>query len=305
MDPTASPAIPHIAVCVCTFKRPDLLARLLSMLEVQQTDGRFSFSLVVIDNDASGSAEGVVEEFQGVSNLKVCYSIEPIQSISLARNRAVRLAKGQFLAFIDDDELPPKDWLLALFNGCLKFNADGVLGPVKPRFENPPPDWVVRGGFYDRPSYPTGFFIDWRKGRTGNVLLKMEVFNGIGEPFDPKFVTGEDQDFFRRVIERGHRFVWCEEALAYETVPSIRWSRSFMLRRALLRGKISIRHCGLSGLDVLKSFLAVPAYCAFLPFTLISGEHAFMKYLVKICDHTGRILAVLKLNPIGEKYVTE
>src|SRR5205085_902502 len=103
-------------------------------------------------------------------------------------------------------------------------------------------DWVVKGNFYDRASYPTGFVIDWKKGRTGNVLLKRHLFDADTPPFRPEFVTGEDQDFFGRMIDKGYVFIWCHEALAYETVPPIRWKRTFMLRRALLQGATSLVH---------------------------------------------------------------
>src|SRR6185503_18570005 len=109
---------------------------------------------------------------------------------------------------------------------CQRYGVDGTLGPVKPYFEETPPDWVVKGKFYDRPTYPTGLVIDWRKGRTGNTLLKRGLVAGAEAPFRPDFLTGEDQDFFRRMIERGHRFVWCNEAVAYEIVPPLRWRRS-------------------------------------------------------------------------------
>ena len=68
------------------------------------------------------------------------------------------------------------------------------------------------------------------------------MFAGDAQPFRPEFLTGEDQDFFRRMIDRGHVFVWCDEAVAYEVVPPVRWRRTFMLRRALLRGRISLLH---------------------------------------------------------------
>src|ERR1051325_8420557 len=88
--------------------------------------------------------------------------VEPRQNIALARNMAVANAKGDFIAFIDDDELPGGEWLLTLFSAYQQYGVDGVLGPVKPRFDEPPPKWVVDGRFCERPSYPTGFVIDWR-----------------------------------------------------------------------------------------------------------------------------------------------
>jgi succinoglycan biosynthesis protein ExoM len=294
----------HICLCICTFKRPEYLKRLLEDLSDQDTEGLFTYSIVVVDNDRSESAKSVVSAFGAASKVPVRYCVEPQQNIALARNQAVANTEGNFVAFIDDDEFPTKHWLLTLFKACRKYGVDGVLGPVKPHFGKDTPKWVVKGKFYDRPSYPTGFVIDWGKGRTGNVLLKKKIFEGEEQPFRPEFLSGEDQDFFRRMIEKGHVFIWCEEAVAYEYVPEIRWKRSFMLKRALLRGKARIFHPTFGAGEIAKSVLAVPVYTVALPVALVLGQDKFMVVLVKLCDHLGKCLAVLGINPIRDPYVT-
>jgi len=278
---------------------------LLKELLCQKTNGAFTFSIVVVDNDYLKSAEPVVTEFATAITIPIRYCLEVRQNISLARNKAIENAQGEYIAFIDDDEFPTECWLLNLFNALNQYGVDGVLGPVKPHFAEKPPTWVVRGRFYDRPSYPTGFVIDWRKGRTGNVLFKKQILASVPQLFRPEFRTGEDQDFFRRLIEKGHVFVWCHEALAYEVVPPARWRRAFMLKRALLRGSASRLHATFGPRDVFKSLIAVPVYALAVPFALILGHGWYMTPLVKLCDHLGRLLAVLGGNPIRDQYVTE
>ena len=295
----------HIAVCICTFKRPELLRRLLNKLGGQETKGKFTFSIVVVDNDHAESAKRVIEEFMAASPTRVTYCVEPRQSIALARNKAIANAEGDFIAFVDDDEFPIPSWLLTLFEACHQYKVDGVLGPVKPHYDQAPPAWVIKGKFHERETYPTGFVIDWRKGRTGNVLLRRQVFEGCEQPFNPEFRTGEDQEFFHRVIEKGHVFIWCNEAVAYEVVPPIRWKRTFMLRKALLRGAIEPQTPGFGFRNVAKSLIAVPVYVMALPFALIVGQDKLMSLLVRLCDHAGRLLAVVGINPIAEQYITE
>ncbi len=295
----------HISVCICTYKRPRFLTRLLEELGRQNTEGLFTFDIVVADNDRLESAKHIVNQFVATSPIPAIYCVQPQQNISLTRNKALEHAKGDYIAFIDDDQFPIKDWLLILYKTCKGRNVDGVLGPVKPFFEETPPKWVIKGGFCERATYSTGFIIDWRKGRTGNVLFQKKILEGIGEPFKPEFLTGEDQDFFRRMIEKGHVFIWCNEALAYEITPPIRWNIGFMVRRALLRGKVSIRHRGVKTVSITKSVLALPLYCISLPFLLLFGYHVFIKYLLKVFDHAGRLLAFIGVNPAEEKYVTD
>jgi len=227
--------------------------------------------------------------------------VEPEQSIALARNRAVENARGDFIAFIDDDEFPCKDWLLNLYKAYSMYNADGILGPVLPHYEIDPPAWIIKGRFHERPSHKTGTVLPWTLTRTGNVLVRRELFDGKENIFRAEFGSGgEDRDFFRRKIDQGCTFLWCAEAPVFETVPPERYSRSFMLRRALLRGKTPYNQ---SALPLLKSGLAIPTYTILLPFLLFTRHHIFMKYLVSYADHIGRILSLFRLNLIKEKYV--
>lgn len=294
----------HICVCICTYKRPALLKHLLEALDVQETSGLFTYSVLVVDNDHLRSAEYLVSGFAVASTISVKYCAEAEQNIALARNKAIENAHGEFIAFIDDDEYPQRNWLLTLFNACKKYDVDGVLGPVKPHFGQGVPSWVVKGKFYERPTYPTGLVIDGRKGRTGNVLLKRQVFSETRQRFRPEFRTGEDQDFFRQVIEKGYVFIWCDEAVAYEIVPPVRWRRRFMLRRALLRGATAVMHPTFGARDIAKSVIAVPMYVVALPFALPLGQHKFMPLLVKLFDHIGKLLALLGIQPVKEQYVT-
>lgn len=300
--PPSAP-IPHVTVCICTFKRPPLLRRLLNDLRQQEPQGRFTFSIVVCDNDAGLSARAVVQEAAGrMPGISITYCTEARQNIALARNRAVAHARGEFIAFIDDDEFPEASWLREMLATCEQTAAAGVLGPVRPYFDAPPPRWIAAGRFCERPEYPTGTVMHWSKSRTGNLLFRRSVLEGLGDPFREQFGTGgEDIDFFQRMAALGARFVWCNEGVTYEFVPLARLTRSFMLKRALLRGRNNLKLGRRQAVGLLKSLVAVPAYSLVLPAALILGQHVFMKYCIKFCDHLGRVLASLGINPIRER----
>jgi len=107
------------------------------------------------------------------------------------------------------------------------------------------------------------------------------------------------------MIRKGYVFIWCNEARAYEYVPPIRWKRMFLIKRALLRGEVSLNHPEMVIPSTIKSLIAIPVYTMALPLLLILGHHIFMQYLVKDLDHIGKILSLLGLNLIKQKYVTE
>lgn len=293
------PVPAHVCVCICTFQRPELLSRLLSrLLELQRGDNRLTLSCVVIDNDDQGSAAKVVSAFQKSGGVNCSYQCEPERNFAVVRNRAVRAARSDYIAFIDDDEIPEKDWLLRLMETCERCQSDGALGPVRPYFEQKPPRWLENSGLCHRPVHPTGMAMDWQQTRTGNVLLKRDIFESGGIWFDPAYRTGgEDVDFFKRAIAAGWKFVWCEEAPAYELVPPGRMRLGYYARRALLQGAISFKY-GASQNRLssrarvgLKSLVALVLYTLVLPFTLFGGTGPFVRILVKWCHHLGRFSA--------------
>lgn len=290
----------HISVCICTYKRPAYLERLLNALRRQETGGSFTYSIVISDNDTLRSAEPVASNFAAGSNLAVTYSVEPQQSIALARNNAVKNATGDYIAFIDDDEFPESTWLQALYSACHRYGADGVLGPVKPSYENGVPQWIVKGRFYDRPRYETGLVLAPGQTRTGNVLLKQSLFRDSISPFRPEFRVGEDVDFFTRAIQKGHVFIWCNEAIVYETVPPARWKRMYLVRKALLRGECAALRPTVGASNIAKSVVAVQIYALALPFVALCGQYRLMDLVVRMCHHLGKLLALVGIHPMAE-----
>lgn len=268
----------------------------------QKTEGLFTYSIVVADNDVSESARVGVEEFKATSPIPVVYCVEAAKNIALVRNKAISVATGNWIAFIDDDEFPVEIWLLSLYQTCVAQRAQGVLGPVRPHFEETPPPWVKKCGLYDRPEHETGYVIPWRESRTGNVLFRRDILPAKNAAFDERFNNGgEDQDFFRRMMESGARFIWCNEAVVYETVPPIRWDKKIMMQRALLRGRNTLKHAEQGKRGVLKSLVAVVIYAPALPLLALTAEHLYVRFLIKTCDHLGKVLAALRLNWVSDR----
>ena len=295
----------HICVCVCTYKRPQLLKRLLSKLEAQKTKELFNYSIVIVDNDSTESARKIVESYITQSNISISYYVQPEQNIALTRNKAIENASGNLIALIDDDEFPPEDWLVNLYQAINNYKSDGILGPVIPYFEKMPPKWVLKGHFFDRPTHPSGHVLNWQNTRTGNALLKRKLFQKNHQWFNPTFGSGgEDRDFFKRSIEDGHVIVWSNEAPVYETVPPDRWKRRVMIKRALLRGKMASNATESGFMSLLSSVVAIAIYTICLPVFLLRGQHIFMKYLTKNCDHIGKIFAFLGIDLVKEMYVS-
>ena len=229
---------PLISVCVCTFRRPEGLGRLLTHLRGIALPPGCGVELLVVDNDAAGSAELAFQDATRDWPWPARYVVEPRPGVGFARTRCVEEARGEWIAYIDDDEWPEPGWLRALWQTQVAFQADGVFGPVLPSYEAEPPEWLLRCGFYARHRHPTGAKLHWSHCASGNVIFRRQLFFTAGG-FDPVFSQSgsEDSDFFWRCQEHGARFVWCDEAVAHEGVPPERMTMAYLRRRAYIAGQ--------------------------------------------------------------------
>lgn len=227
-----------VAVCVATLHRPVGLGALLASLAALDVPADIDLTVVVVDNDAQASARAVVETWRDRIPGEVVYVIEERRGIPFARNRAVASAgEVDWVAFVDDDETVARDWLAELLRVAREHDADVVTGTVLPQFVEPPPDWAVSGGFFERPRFPTGTTIPYA--RTSNALVASHLLAADGpRPFNEAMANngGDDTHFFQRVRLAGGRIVWADDAVVAESVPVTRVRPRWLLQREYRRG---------------------------------------------------------------------
>ncbi|HYD32274.1 MAG TPA: glycosyltransferase [Azospirillaceae bacterium] len=279
-----------IDVCVATYRRPDLLAALLRTLAGQRFDDGASPRLIVVDNDADGSARAVVEAFAATASFPVTYAIEPRKSIAHARNKALELAGGGWVAFLDDDEEAIPEWLANLVDAARRFQADVVFGPVLSVLPDDAPVWVRKGRFFDRRRFPCGTVRP--TGGFGNVLIDRRLLDRVGRGVDPDYgVTGgEDTEFFTFLGRSGAKMIWCDTAVASEAVPPPRLTLGWLLRRHYRAGQVFARvalpYMGVTG----KLALALKR----LGFAILAGVAAPGLWLIRRHWGVASLLAAVR-----------
>lgn len=291
----------NLSVCIATYRRADRLRVLLEDLAKQTL---MPDEVVIADNDASGSAKPVVEAFETAgSPFRLVYAIQPERSISVTRNLTVQLASGTWLAFIDDDERAPPEWLERLMQAARAHAADGVLAPVEPQVPDDAPAWIRRGKFYEWPHLATGDVVPLSHLRFGNVLLAGGPLRKLPGPFDPAFglSTGEDGDMLMRLMERGARVIWCDEAPVFEPVEAKRLSMRWLLQRAysggqhfgrlVIAGRFGHRHPVRLLLEGGRwmAQLAVALVLALVSWPF--GRHRAVAWLIKAWANVGKMTA--------------
>ena len=224
-----------VAVCVITYQRPEGLKRLMEDLNELAFDkcGTPSLEVIVVDNDSAGLACKFCEEIRSDLHWPLKCSVELRRGIPYARNKAVACAQeghADFVAFIDDDEVPEPPWLDELLYVQRSYDADVVAGPVLPRFTTSIAPWMKEGKFFERRRLPTGTPIDWAS--TCNVLVRSEVFEKMDKGFDERFaLSGGSSHFFESVHRAGYKMVWADDALVHEWIPKSRANVKWLLQR--------------------------------------------------------------------------
>jgi succinoglycan biosynthesis protein ExoM len=228
-----------VSVCIITYRRPEGLARLFAALDglTFTKCPAAVMEVIVVDNDAQESAAAVCRD-RSTGRYSLTYDVEPRRGIPQARNRAVQRASdlADFIAFVDDDEIPSSGWLDELLYVQRTWDADVIAGPVLPAFPETVPHWAVKGRFFDRARYPTGY--PSPHVGAGNALVRARLFREKGLAFDERMALtgGEDVLLFSLISRLGYSIIWADEAVVYEWVPQSRLTPTWVLQRAYRLG---------------------------------------------------------------------
>ncbi|MEM0942709.1 MAG: glycosyltransferase [Pseudomonadota bacterium] len=214
----------RLVIAALTYRRPEGLADLLAAL-ARLSLGDIDASAVIVDNSPEAGARAQVGAAADTSPYPLAYLHQPQRGISFARNMALETAlaaDAHLMAFIDDDEIPPPDWILKMRAAMRTTGAEAVLGAVIPRFEAPPPGWIERSDMLAfRGCEPHG---EMPYGTTSNVLFSLGPVRQAGLRFHPDFAFtgGEDVIFFDGFRRQGARIIYAPEGQVEETISPAR-----------------------------------------------------------------------------------
>lgn len=224
----------HVDVLMCTFRR-DEVAQTLSSLNQQTLPAGVSMRVIVADNDETPSAKARVEAHP--MGCPVLYVHAPARNISIARNACLDHATGDWVAFIDDDEVADPNWLARLLTKAQGSGADGVFGPAIAEYGPEAPDWMRAQDHHSNIPERRGGTV--QTGHTCNALLRWGDVAWRDERFDLARgqTGGEDTEFFFRLGALGARYEIEMEAIVTEPVNPKRLTLGWLFRRKFRMGQ--------------------------------------------------------------------
>ena len=237
---------PVISVIIPTFHRPEgARAAVMSLLAQKNAP---EFEIILIDNDKNSSASNTAEDvakLAAAQNINFIYCIEPAPGVANARNTSLKYATGEFIAFLDDDEVAFDNWLGALYAAQQKTGAEVVFGPIEARLE---------AGHAEPYDYFQKFFSRTMEGETriiekqwgcGNSFMHHEKMLSGDTPFNPDTneTGGEDDHLWRKVARNNYKYAWAADAWVYEDVPKSRANWNYVTKRAFAYGHNTTAQC--------------------------------------------------------------
>lgn len=271
----------------------------------------FTLTVVIVDNSAEAEARAQVARASADFAWPLLYVSEPRRGITYARNAALEKATAldcDFVAFVDDDEMPTPRWLLALLAAQQQSGAAAVLGAVEPIFPAGTPAWLIDGRFFETHAFADG--ADIEDAHTANVLIDLRRLGALGLRFDHRYALtgGEDTMLFRDLRDAGGRIVYAADAVVYETVPETRTRLRWLLRRWYRTGNVEAelylrgrrRGAWRRPANVLRGLLRVVAGSGlFLANLLVLGfgrKHRIVRPLYTFCRGCGILASTLGWN---------
>jgi len=242
---------PFISVVVPTCNRATTL---VECIESIIANDYAHYEIIIVDQSSNDDTHRrITEKFVKKSN--VIYVRSNIKCSSNARNEGWRQAKGEIIAFTDDDATVSAGWLKAFASAFNRENNRvGMIGGcVIPVFDIPRPSWLPPEKDYLLPSFDAGdkmrVFPKESLPMSVNFALRREALEKTGG-FDTRlglksnsknpYIGGEDSFLAMRVKEEQYLITYQPHAIVYHPIIAKRLTRSFFLKRNFREGVTAI-----------------------------------------------------------------
>lgn len=248
---------PDITVVICTYNRASILRLALDALTAQQTEGRFTYEIVVVNDRSTDETAEVVAEFEQRGDVPLRMVMAAGEGVAAARNRGRDAALGTWIAYTDDDQINDPRWLVELWVLAVDHKARCVGGSVHLRFEEEPSiplTWVTKSilGYKENPEGRVTKFTSCPG--TGSVMFHRSVFDEVGGFNNALHWGGEDADLMLRVMNAGIEVWFTPKSIVHHLIPPYRVQESYF-RWASLRVGVALAE--LDGQVRGKAMLAV------------------------------------------------
>lgn len=257
-----------LSVVICTYNRDDIIQGAIESLINQKIDPD-SVEIIVVDNNSSDNTANVVQKYKNIK-----YVFESEQGLANARNRGYKEAKGEYVAYIDDDARADSEWLQEIFKILEKKNPVplAIGGPVHPFYISKKPEWF-KDEYEIRSWGDDPRFLKKGEDFSGsNMIFAKKILEESGG-FDHnlgvkgnKLSLGEETSFFQKVWEKyGNEGVlyYSPNLIVYHLVPPEKMKLNYFLKRRFKVGQ-GILYAKFGKINLGKRIYAFIVACGYI-----------------------------------------
>jgi glucosyl-dolichyl phosphate glucuronosyltransferase len=249
----------NLTVVLCTFNRCQDLAKVLESLAASKLPESVEWEVLVVDNNSTDTTRRVAESFRERYPDHFRYLFEPRAGKSHALNSGIREARGDVLAFTDDDVVVEQTWLRDLTAHLHNGKWAGAAGRILPERSFSPPPWIPRNQKYALaplavfdPNLQAGPLAESPFG--ANMAFQKRVFGeygGFRTDLGPGLGVGnpqksEDSEFGHRLLAAGEKLRYEPSAVVYHSVPQGRVRKRYFLDWWFDKARADIRAFGIA-----------------------------------------------------------
>lgn len=261
-----------ITVILCTYNRCQDLAKALNSFAVQTLPTTTDWEVLVMDNNSTDGTRELATGFCGRYPNRFRYLYEPRPGKSYALNTGIREARGDVLAFTDDDVTVEPTWLQNLTASLHNGEWAGAGGRTLPQEAFAPPRWLSSKGQYalaplalfDRGSQAG----DLNEAPFGNNMAyrkaMFEKHGGFRNDLGPRAGSkdpqkSEDGEFGDRLLAAGERLRYEPSAVLYHSVPQSRIQKKYFRSWWFDKSRADVRAYGVPS-DTNWFVFGIPLY---------------------------------------------
>jgi len=240
-----------ITVVLCTYNRHQSLHTALNSVAASVLPESVEWEVLVVDNNSTDQTRKVAQEFCNRHPGRFRYLFEAQPGKSYALNSGIREARGNILAFMDDDVTVHPNWLHNLTAALSKDEWAGAGGRIMPEWTFSPPRWLSADSRHAAGPL-VGFDPSPNAGRLKeapigtNMAFRKDMFEKYGYfridlgPRPGSEIRNEDTEFGDRLLSGGERLRYEPSALVFHPVTSNRINKEYFLKWWFNKGKSNI-----------------------------------------------------------------
>lgn len=288
-------------VAICTHNRAEDVREALFSLLQQSFTG--AYEVIVVDNRSTDNTRQVVQEVGRMTSIPILYVYEERLGLSVARNRAIREAKGDYILFLDDDAAASKNWIegiVSVFESDPRIGCVG--GKIDPAWEGAEPTWLLPENrtLYTildysqeivemkKPAIPFGANVAFRKSVFDTLRPFREDLGRVGS----NLLSSEEAELIDRIRSR-YTVYYTPHAWVRHKIPRSRVSRKWLLRRIYWQGVSSAVSSERKTGIFVKSVLKVPMFLV-LTVVFFFDKRRIFRNISKVIYNNGLISGVLR-----------